>query len=101
MTPVHPWLALIPLGVFVLVWAGLMRRSEEPGPRRTFLRAAGLWGIALVAITEGLSLIREISPMGLSLAWGALGLLLLAYLVASAPRARPIRTRWGGRKPSE
>ena len=59
--------------------------------RRCVLRAAVLWGAYLVLVTEGLSLLRGVTPTNLALAWGLAILAVAAGLALHQRGGRAVR----------
>jgi len=89
--------AVVPLLTFALSFL-LLRSSagagrEVPGWRECWLAACVIWGIAVVGLTEFLSVFRSLSFPWLLSAWGSLAtVLILLYFrrtVAARPRGYP------------
>jgi general stress protein CsbA len=74
-------LVVFPLLAFATLVSLMATLFPELGWRRSFLRAALAWGIWLVISTEALSLIKALTPIGLSLAWLTLALFCAGWLV--------------------
>jgi hypothetical protein len=75
---------LLPLVSF-LTCILLFRRADRP-LRETLLHSAVAWGVLVVALTELLSLVRLMTVMGLTVAWGAVDFALILAVLASAGR---------------
>lgn len=60
---------LIPILGLVLIFSALWVTFEDWCFRKVFLRALMIWAGYTVLAVEGLSLMREITPFGLSIAW--------------------------------
>jgi hypothetical protein len=73
-------LVVFPLLAFVTLVLLLASFFPELGWRRSFLRAAIVWGIWLVFCTEMLSFVKGLTPAGLSLAWLALAVICAGWL---------------------
>ncbi len=63
-------LALLPLVTFICFFLVLGNIWPAAGWRWAYLRAALLWGVVVVVMTEALSLLGAINVFGLSLGWG-------------------------------
>ncbi len=88
---------LLPLSFATLYLAVYQRFADW---RLVLLRTTLLWTTCLVAMTELLSLVEAVTPLGLSLAWGALLLGTLAWLSEQARRKKlrlPIRIALPGK----
>lgn len=84
-------LALLPAAAFLALYLLLYNLRPSWDGRRSFLRAAILCGAYLVLATEGLSLIRSVTPLGLSLTWGLPACLAVGGLAWQNKRAGRIR----------
>lgn len=84
-------LVVLPLFAFVSLVFLAAILFPELGWRRNFLRAAISWGIWLVLSTEVLSLVKALTPIGLSLAWLTLTLLGAGWLVQRLRRGFTLR----------
>ena len=84
-------LTILPVLAYVglLLLVGNLQREWEW--RRCLLRAAVLWGTYLVVVTEGLSLLRGVTPTNLALAWGLAILAVAARLTLLKRRAGLLR----------
>lgn len=79
-------LALLPALCFPALYALCRPTPERSDWRETLLLAAVVWGAALVALTEGLSMLRAVTPLGLAASWGVTLAVLSAVAVRQAAR---------------
>ena len=75
---------LLPLIGYLLALA--LCRSRANGWRIAILSAAGLWALVVVLLTEGLSLVAQLSTRGLTAAWVGLDLCLLTVVWRTCSR---------------
>jgi hypothetical protein len=64
-------LVILPLFAFLTIFLVIGNIKPETGWRQTLLRAGLLSGFYLILLTETLSLVRGITPIGLAIAWAA------------------------------
>jgi hypothetical protein len=62
-------LVIIPILAYLGVLLALGNLNHQSDWRRASLRAALVWGAYLVVLTEVLSLVKAVTPLGLSLGW--------------------------------
>jgi len=80
---------LIPIFVFLVWWLFLIAvRNMEW--RLAFLKTSLIWGLAMVVITEALSILKWIKPRPVLISWTLAGILPAILLVLQVRRSSPM-----------
>lgn len=89
-------LIALPLLCFGLIFFSLHVRRDTDDPRRAFIDAAIVWGLVLTAITEVLSLVRALTLVWVSGAWGVVCMVSIFVLLR---RRRAATSHSGPKRP--
>jgi len=93
-------LLVLPASCFVLIALGVLSASgPDASIRSVLLRAAVIWGSALVLITDILSWCRALTVAGLAISWAILTTISAAHLAKRRIRLPRPKLRWPGLLP--
>ena len=84
-------LAIVPILAFIGTWLVLVNRSLKKDWRPAFLRAAILWGVYTILVTELLSFVRGVTPAGLALVWALPTAAAFGWLGRRRSRGLPVQ----------
>jgi len=83
-------LVILPVFAFMVFFLTLGNLDPEKVWERAFFRASILWGTYLILLTEGLSLVEAVTPLGLALGWLLPILATVGFLVFRVKSELPI-----------
>ena len=84
-------LALIPILTFICIFLVLGNMRSTVGWRRSFLRAAVVWGSFMILVTEVLSIFRAMIPFWVAFSWALPVLVATGWFIWRAKRGQEIR----------